>query len=233
MALSFQTRFVRDVAIVNCVGRIGEGAESTALREHVDQVLQSAPAIILDLGGVQFIDSSGLGLLVRIVARTGQGNLKLCAVPARVGHLLKMTRLADVFECCDSEQEALASFDRGTRASTYASHVVSADIVCVHGSADVLVFVQEVLRHTGFSVLATNNVPDAVLLLKTTQPKLAIVSSGLRAGPAPAQASLAALLDKTKVLELPADFGRRDPAEAGQQLVSDVRRLMGQDLAAL
>src|ERR1700758_3207702 len=80
--LSFQSRRVGDITVVTCSGRIVAGAEATALQQHLTDLLHHDPYLILHLGAVDFIDSSGVGLLVRFFSRTQQagGNLKLCDV---------------------------------------------------------------------------------------------------------------------------------------------------------
>ena len=91
MPLSFQSRSVGDITVVTCEGRIIEGAESAALRQHMNDLVPNAPWIVLHLGHVDFIDSTGVGLLVRILTRTGHGNLKLCSVSARIADMLWIT----------------------------------------------------------------------------------------------------------------------------------------------
>ena len=100
MPLSLQSRRVGDITVVTCSGRIVEGDESATLQKHFDDLLPDDPYILLDLGGVQFIDSSGLGLLVRFLARTrtANGGLKLCAVPDTIAEVLRVTKLATIFE---------------------------------------------------------------------------------------------------------------------------------------
>ena len=81
--LSLQTRAVGRVTIVRCSGRIVAGAGSVALREHVSELLLDRRSIVLHLGEVTFIDSSGLGTMVRTlnITRKAHGELKLCNVP--------------------------------------------------------------------------------------------------------------------------------------------------------
>src|SRR4051794_40859682 len=85
MPLSVQSRPVGDVTVITCRGRIIEGPESAALQEHVG-VQSHDRCIVLNLCEVDFIDSSGLGLLVRLLTRcrAAGGDLKLCAVPGRI-----------------------------------------------------------------------------------------------------------------------------------------------------
>src|SRR5437867_9917496 len=91
--LSFRSRPVGDITVVECSGRIVEGAESARLQQHLHDLLFVNPHILLHLGAVDFIDSSGIGLLVRFHARMqyAQGNLKICAASAKINEVLRVT----------------------------------------------------------------------------------------------------------------------------------------------
>jgi anti-anti-sigma factor len=227
MALTFRSRTVGDITVVKCDGRIVEGDASAALRQHVNEVLEHTPAIVLDLSDVHFIDSGGLGLLVRILARTGQDNLKLCGLGTRILETLKITRLSGVFDYHASEAEAIAAFYRAPTGSGQSSPFVAANVLCVERSPDLLTYVREVLRQAGLSVMTIDNLPDAVTLLKATTPKVVLVASELRAaGTSGIVETFNRLLDALAVVELPPDFARRDPSETGPQLVERVRVLI-------
>jgi anti-sigma B factor antagonist len=227
MALSFSSRTIGDITVLKCDGRIVEGSESAALRQHVNEVLQHTPAIVLDLGDVHFIDSSGLGMLVRILARTGQDNLKLCGLTSRISETLKITRLSAVFDCYQSEAEALAAFYRTPTGSSRPSPFVAPSVLCVGKSAELLTYVQEVLRQAGLSVATIDNLPDAVTLLKATTPQVVLVDHELRsAGTAGLVEMFNRLVGPLPVVDLPPDFARQDPIETGPRLVERVRILL-------
>jgi CheY-like chemotaxis protein len=190
-------------------------------------VLGYTPAIVLDLGGVDFIDSGGLGLLVRMLSRTGQGNLKLCRATSRVSEVLKITRLSNVFDCYDSESEAIAAFYTAPAGGARQAPFAPASVLCVEDSADLLTYIQAVLRQTGLSVMTTNNLPDAVTLLKAMTPKVVLVGQELRsAGSAGIVETFDRLLSALAVIELSPELARQDPAETGPQLVERVRGLI-------
>jgi anti-sigma B factor antagonist len=227
MPLSFTGRTIGDISIVRCHGRIVEGAESSALRNYVSDVLEHTPAIVLDLGEVDFIDSSGLGMLVRILARTGRDNLKLCGLNGRITETLKLTRLAAIFECHDSEADAIAGFYRSTIGSSRPSSFVAPNVLCVGKSVEVLTYVRELLRQAGLSVTTIDNLPDAVTLLKATTPKVVLVDHDLRAtGSSGTIAIFNRLVGTLAVVELPSDFARQDPIETAPPLVERVRILI-------
>lgn len=228
MALSFRSRTVGDITVVTCDGAIVEGAESAALRQHVHQSLERTLAIVLDLRDVTFIDSSGLGLLVRILTRTGQDRLKLCRLTNRVSETLKLTRLAAVFDCHESEEEAIAAFYRHSTRSSGSSTFVAPNVLCIERSVDLLTYLQEVLRQAGLRVMTTDNLPDAVTLLKAMTPKIVLVAHDVRsAGSAATVDTFNRLVGPLTVIELPPDFARQDPGETGPGLVERVRVLIG------
>jgi anti-sigma B factor antagonist len=226
--LSLGNRRVGDITIVKCSGRIVEGAESDALQRHLNDLLPDDPDIVLDLGDVHFIDSSGLGLLVRFLTRTqtARGDLKLCAVPANIGEILRVTRLGTIFDAHQSAAEAVSSFyQRGK--SVRAASRLNAEILCVEASTDVLAYVRELLKQAGYGVITTDNLPDALTLLGATRPKLVIIGAELRAAiTGHAADTFDRLAHALSVIELSADFSRHDAGDAGQALLEQIRAVM-------
>ncbi len=112
MQLKLSTRTVDDILIVDCAGRIVFGEESAELRESVKKLIAQSGRIVLNLAGVSYIDSGGLGTLVALytTARNAGGSIKLANLTERVGDLLQVTKLLTVFEVFDSEKGALESF---------------------------------------------------------------------------------------------------------------------------
>jgi len=104
-----------DVVILDIDGKILLGEGDVQLREAIRRLLQSgARKILLNLANVPYMDSAGLGELVRAyttVRREG-GELKLLNLTARIQDLLTITKLISVFESFDSEEAALKSFAR-------------------------------------------------------------------------------------------------------------------------
>ncbi len=106
-------RRVGDVTILDLKGKltIGDGAE--VLRDTVASVVfQEERKILLNLAGVPYMDSGGLGELVRcsMVAGKGSGAVKLVNMTSKITDLLAITKLSNVFDTFDSESEAIASF---------------------------------------------------------------------------------------------------------------------------
>ena len=115
MNLKIEKRRVDGVTIVSCQGRIMFGDEANALRDFLKQVLTETPRLVLNLSGVTYIDSGGLGTLVGVYssARGAGADIKLTGLGQRLRDVLQITKLATVFEVFDSEQEALTALGRG------------------------------------------------------------------------------------------------------------------------
>ena len=118
MQLKLTTRTVQDILVVNCDGRIVFGEESAELRDTVKNLLSTHKQIVLNLGGVTYIDSGGLGTLVALytTAHGSGGSIKLSNLTQRVGDLLQVTKLLTIFEVYDTEEEAVQSFRKGAAA---------------------------------------------------------------------------------------------------------------------
>ena len=97
MALRIETQISGDVFIVRCDGRIVFGDEGAALRERVGSMLSGSPRIVVNLNGVHYVDSGGLGILVglSVSARNRGGELKLVNPSQRVSDMLRRTKLDD------------------------------------------------------------------------------------------------------------------------------------------
>lgn len=118
MQLKMSTRTLNGVTVVDCSGRILFGEESAILRDSVRSLLTANNQVVLNLSGVSYIDSGGLGTLVALytTARNAGGAVKLAALTQRVGDLLQVTKLLTVFEVYDTVEAAVDSFRKGAAA---------------------------------------------------------------------------------------------------------------------
>jgi anti-sigma B factor antagonist len=110
VALKITNQEIDGVAVLALDGRIVLGEESSALREKVKSLLREGKKnILLNLGNVTLIDSSGLGALVAAYssAKSGGASLRLCNLGSRSNELLQITKLYTVFEVSDTEEDAL------------------------------------------------------------------------------------------------------------------------------
>ena len=112
MALKVESKVSGDVFIVHCEGRIVFGDEGAVLRERVRQLLTGTPKIVVNLSGVDHIDSGGLGILVGLFvsARNRGGELMLVSPSQHVTEVLRRTNLNTVFKVYGSDDEAVAAF---------------------------------------------------------------------------------------------------------------------------
>jgi len=113
MALTAKTRRVGNVAIIDLNGRITLGESTGILRDELRSLLsQGSKQIILNMAGVTYVDSAGLGELVGSYASVTNmgGNIKLLNPQAKVHDLLQVTKLYTVFAAFDDESEAIRSF---------------------------------------------------------------------------------------------------------------------------
>ena len=107
------TRQVNGVTIVDCSGRITLGEGSVILKDVVRELLSKGQKkILLNLGDVNYIDSSGIGELVSAftTVRNQGGELKLLNLTKKVHDLLQITKLCTVFDVKDDEAAAISSF---------------------------------------------------------------------------------------------------------------------------
>jgi anti-sigma B factor antagonist len=107
-------RTVGDVVIVDVSGKVtlGDGGDVVLKDKMQSLVQQGRKKVLLNLAEVSYVDSAGLGEIVQSYATVMKngGALKLLNVTKRIKDLLSITKLLTVFECHDSEAEAVSSF---------------------------------------------------------------------------------------------------------------------------
>jgi len=112
--LDLKERQAGDVTILDLSGEVRMGEGSIALRDAIRGLSDGGKKkVLLNLGGVKYMDSSGIGELIAnytTVSRQG-GQLKLLNLTDRIQNLLVITKLLTVFDAYDNEAEALKSFE--------------------------------------------------------------------------------------------------------------------------
>lgn len=226
MRLSLDTRDVGRVTIVHCSGRLVAGAESESLRAHITWLLRDRRAIVLHLGEVGFVDSSGLGTIVRTLTSTRQvhGDLKLCNVPEPVRKVLELSHLTKLFETHESEENAVAAFYQ-PRGHAEEPLSTGRSVLCVASDADVLAYLRELLRRAGYDVHTTSHLRDALTLMRITRFDSLIVGSDVNASPATRQAFQSACVG-LPAFELDNDFSTREAGEAGSALLEKIEGML-------
>lgn len=115
MSIKVSTRHVDGVTILDLSGRITLGEGSVTLRDAIrDLLAKGDKSILLNLGDVSYIDSSGIGELVSAFTsvKNAGGELKLLNLTKKVHDLLQITKLYTVFDVKDDETSAVGSFTR-------------------------------------------------------------------------------------------------------------------------
>ncbi|HEY4564943.1 MAG TPA: STAS domain-containing protein [Thermoanaerobaculia bacterium] len=111
--MKFNVRQNGDVTILDLSGKITIGSGEEALRNTVQEILNSGvKKVVINMAGVTMIDSSGIGELVSAyTTATNRGTkLKLAKLPAKVSDILTITQLITVFDVYDNEADAVNSF---------------------------------------------------------------------------------------------------------------------------
>jgi anti-sigma B factor antagonist len=111
--MNIKARAVNDVTVLDVSGKITLGEGTQALRGEIRKLLDEGhKKILLNLGEVSYVDSSGIGELVSAYTTTSNkgGALKLLNLTKKLQELLSITKLLTVFDVYDDEQKALSSF---------------------------------------------------------------------------------------------------------------------------
>ncbi len=111
--MEIQERTLQGVVVLDLTGKLTIGEGDELLKERISNLVQQGHRnLLLNLEGVPYVDSAGLGEIVRTyttVSRQG-GQLKLVNLTKRITDLLSITKLLTVFETYESEDEAVKSF---------------------------------------------------------------------------------------------------------------------------
>lgn len=111
--MTIQERVVGSVTVLDLNGKLVLGDGDTLLKDKIHSLIfQGRKNIVLNLGGVGYVDSSGLGALVAssVTAKGGGGQIKLLNLTKKLHDLLSISKLLTVFDSYDMEAEAISSF---------------------------------------------------------------------------------------------------------------------------
>jgi anti-sigma B factor antagonist len=179
--LTLEHRQVGYVTVITCRGRLVLGPEADALMKQIDELLPVNRRILLHLGDVEFIDSGGLGLVVRCLTRVqnAAGQLSLCALSPKVSDVLRITKLDGVLRPYVAEIDAIASAH--TEADDADRTAKGPAVLCADTSSDMLAYLRGLLKGSGYRVVTAQNLYDAAILLKAMRPSVVVISSRLHA----------------------------------------------------
>jgi len=112
--MQIEERTVDGVTVLDLKGKMTLGEGDELLKDKVNSLMnQGRTKILLNLGGVPYIDSAGLGEIVRTYTTVSRqsGTMKLVNLTKRITDLLAITKLLTVFETFDNESEAIKSYN--------------------------------------------------------------------------------------------------------------------------
>jgi anti-anti-sigma factor len=225
MLLSLNSRFVGNVYIIQCKGRVVLGDEVKGLETALEAGAREFPRIVVDLNEVSRLDSIAIGLLVRYAERLSKagGGLRLAAAPPFVVNLLNMTKLSGLLQSFPTDEDAIVSFLKQGSAQEKPERG-GPRVLLVDESADLCVFVRTVLMQHGFEVKSTCSFRDAKILLGVDEVEYILVGHGNpQLSSETMVRSLTALAPKATALQLGADFKIRDAREATESLLQMFR----------
>jgi anti-sigma B factor antagonist len=226
MSLSVDARHCGTVYVIRCTGRIVAGEETGVLEAAISRGVREFVRLVLHVGDVTRVDSTGMGLLVRFLshARNRGGDLRLAASPLFLSKLLQLTKLDGISRVYDSEDEAIVSSLKEPKAASTGDASVGPMVLFVDQSPDLCAFVRVLLHHHGYEVLSTCRVHDAKTLL--TAAKFDYIVLGADTSHRPSDnvvVTLRSLAPTTAIVPLQGEFKFADPEQAGLDLLRAIQ----------
>ena len=219
MPLIVQSRRVGYVTVVDCRGRLVAGEDSEVLNKEVKRCIDNHLDVVVNLKDVSFIDSSGLGMLVRLASttRNASASLRFCGANEQMQKVLELTKLSDVLTMHASEAQAIEALH--SRGSVQPNPISEAGtILCLDQSMDLLAYLRESLERAGFKTQSARTLPDSILLIRTIRPSMVI------SGPqfAPKVVGITAEM-RIPTIALSEEFCTTDAGEAIEALLDAIR----------
>jgi anti-sigma B factor antagonist len=226
MQLILRSQNVGEVVVLRCRGRIVAGEEAQFLQAEIQRLTQMTKKVVLQLSEVNYIDSGGVGAIVRLlgVLRAARGDLKLCQAPPFVEKVLQATNLLSVFHPHASEKDAIEAFF-APRAAEESLRECGNRVVCLDTSLDLLAYLRVLLQRSGYEVFTTQYLSDAVTFAKGTRTSLVIFGPGLRSKETAVE-KFRQSVPNAKLLHLPTVFSTSEADQSGPNLVNEVRSLL-------
>ena len=111
--MKFKTKDVKEVTVIELKGNVMGGPDATELNEELHKLVEAGKTrVVVDLGDVKFMNSSGLGMLIRALStmRNAGGDMKLARASEKIESLLIVTKLITVFDHHESVAKAVDAF---------------------------------------------------------------------------------------------------------------------------
>jgi anti-sigma B factor antagonist len=226
MSLALESRHCGSVYVIRCAGHITTGQGSALLEEALKTGLREFTCLVLNVGEVNYIDSSGMGLLVRFLwhTRTRDGDLRLATPTPFVSKLLQITKLSAVFRIYPDEESAIVSFLQEGSSIVADAANAGPRVLFLDPTPDTCAFVRALLTRHGYRVLSTGLMGDAKILLTASTVDIIVLGpdSGPLASPATVNV-LRQLAPSAKTVVLEKEFKSRAADEAGVALLERIQ----------
>jgi stage II sporulation protein AA (anti-sigma F factor antagonist) len=224
--LSLQSQFRGNVVVIRCSGRIIASDEAHALLLEIEKHTLETKRFVLQLEHVSFLDSGGLGTLVRLVGtlRAARGDLKLCQLSPFLKKVFETTNLSGVFHVYESEKEAIDAFSQRQQHPQASLHPSKRKVLCVESSGDLLAYLSALLNRSGYDVFTTKNLADATTFVNAAKPALVICGPSAQTN-GPLFERFRVRHPNLELLLLPLDFQATEACEASLNLLDRIRVL--------
>jgi anti-anti-sigma factor len=226
MSLALESRHCGSVYVVRCAGRIIAGQNSAILEEALKRGLSEFTRLVLNVSDVNYLDSSGMGLIVRFLwhSRTRGGDLRLAGPTPFVIKLLEITKLSAVFLIYPDEETAIISFLKEGASTPAESTNTGPRVLFLDPSPDTCAFVRAVLSRHGYRVLSTGLMGDAKILLTASNVDVIVLGPDCGGLASPSTVNiLQQLAPKAKTVVLEREFKSRAADEAGTSLLERIQ----------
>jgi anti-anti-sigma factor len=210
----------QDVAILRCAGSIVVGDDTDYFHRAMADAAVAAHGIVVDLEKVKFVDSSGLGSLIRAcnVQAVQHRPVAYLKPSRRVLELIKMTGVDRVLKVFDDEGAAMQH--AGASRAAVAAGGTGTAILCVEPDPPMQACLTALLEAGGFKVTAVRSAYDARMLGTSAARELVVLGPGLSDS---AKAAARSTLSKVKhFVDVPQEFVAEQSEEAMRKLVQDV-----------
>jgi stage II sporulation protein AA (anti-sigma F factor antagonist) len=224
--LSLQSQFRGNVVVIRCSGRVTARDEAHALLLEVEKHTLETKRFVLQLEHVSFLDSGGLGTLVRLVGtlRAARGDLKLCQLSPFLKKVFETTNLSGVFHVYESEKEAIDAFSQRQQHPQASLHPSKRKVLCVESSGDLLAYLSALLNRSGYDVFTTKNLADATTFVNAAKPALVICGPSAQTN-GPLFERFRVSHPNLELLLLPLDFQATEACEASLNLLNRIQAL--------
>ncbi|HXW62987.1 MAG TPA: STAS domain-containing protein [Candidatus Acidoferrales bacterium] len=228
MQLTLESHNTGEVVVIRCRGRIvSSGEEARFLQNELGKLTELTKKAVINLAEVTYLDSGGLGTLVRLlgVLRAARGDLKLCQVPPFVLRILEVTNLKPVFRPYVSETDAIEAFRVHPRAANETLQASSNRIVCLDSSLELLAYLRVLLQRSGYEVFTTQFPSDALTFVMGAPTSIVICGPGMGSNHAAIE-KFRQGAPTVRLLHLPPDFSMSEADQSGPDLIDRVRSLL-------